>query len=250
LPILTCPGCGRGGLRVPDGRRGQVRCPTCDAQWFHPETIELSEIEFRCGKSGARFTVIFSRRSPLHQFAIEAVKRAAAVHPTHEPSESSPPSANAAMLNSAAEPRQLPGPKRGGWLARVAAQVLPSTPSSTSLPRPGQQQTPASTPVSADNIADYNWSGFYCPYCAASSFVRCGRGHLVCDGTVELKSGRAFHRCFCGNAGFLTGTIQAVESERRSMEIGGEVAGLSTQHVAVRDGPITTALPSLKEPGR
>jgi hypothetical protein len=61
LPILICPGCHRGRLGVPDGRRGKVTCPRCGAEWFHPETIELSEIEFRCSQSGARFVVQSSR---------------------------------------------------------------------------------------------------------------------------------------------------------------------------------------------
>ncbi len=249
MPVLTCPGCVRGGLRVPDGRRCHVKCPTCDAQWFHPETIELSQIEFRCGKSGARFMVIFFRKSPLHQFVIEAINRAAGTS-TNGSAESSLPSANAAVPNSAASSPQLPGPKQAGWLARLAAQVLPSIHSSTRPPSPGEQPTATSIPVSADDITEYNWSGFCCPYCAASSFIRCGRGHLVCDGTVELKSGGRFHRCFCGNAGFLAGTIQAVEAERRSMEIGADVPGLPTQeHIAVRDGAVTTGLPSVKEVG-
>src|SRR2546430_6639045 len=74
LAILSCPGCGRGGLRVPDGRRGKVTCPSCGAQWFHPETVESSEVEFRCSKTGARFTAIASRRSPLHQFVLKETK--------------------------------------------------------------------------------------------------------------------------------------------------------------------------------
>ena len=43
LAVLHCPGCGRGGLRVPDGKRGKVTCPRCGAEWFYPETIELNE---------------------------------------------------------------------------------------------------------------------------------------------------------------------------------------------------------------
>jgi hypothetical protein len=76
VAILTCPGCDRGGLRVPDGRRGKVTCPFCGAEWFHPPTIELSEVEFRCAKSGARFVVQMSRRSPLHKFIVQGIKDA------------------------------------------------------------------------------------------------------------------------------------------------------------------------------
>ena len=78
MAILTCPGCDRGGLRVPDGRRGKVTCPFCGAEWFHPPTVELSEVEFRCAKSGARFVLQMSRRSPLHKFVIQGIKDAPA----------------------------------------------------------------------------------------------------------------------------------------------------------------------------
>jgi len=76
LAILTCPGCGRGSLRVPDGRRGKVTCPSCGAEWFHPETIQVRDVEFRCAQSGAGFVVQLSRRSPLHKFVIQAIKNA------------------------------------------------------------------------------------------------------------------------------------------------------------------------------
>jgi hypothetical protein len=56
MAILNCVGCGRGGLRVPDGRRGKVTCPTCGAEWFYPEVVEVSEVEFRCSSSGARLS--------------------------------------------------------------------------------------------------------------------------------------------------------------------------------------------------
>jgi hypothetical protein len=59
---------------------------------------------------------------------------------------------------------------------------------------------------------EYNWSGFSCPYCNASSFVQGGCGHLACDGTAELRNGQRFHQCFCGHAGFIIGTIKNFES--------------------------------------
>jgi hypothetical protein len=76
LAIISCPGCGRGGLRIPDGRRGKVTCPTCGAEWLYPETVEINELEFRCAHSGARFIVQLARRSPLHKFVIQGVRDA------------------------------------------------------------------------------------------------------------------------------------------------------------------------------
>src|SRR5713226_1674357 len=75
LAILTCPGCSH-RLRIPDNKRGTVTCPLCGSEWFHPEIIELSSIEFRCSTSGAKFNVIGSRRSPLHKFTVQKVEKA------------------------------------------------------------------------------------------------------------------------------------------------------------------------------
>ena len=94
MAILDCLGCGRGGLRVPDGRRGKVTCPRCGAEWFFPESLEVSEIEFRCAASGSRFVVALTRRSPLHKFVIQAVK--------HVPR----PAAERPSANDAASPSQ------------------------------------------------------------------------------------------------------------------------------------------------
>jgi len=75
MPILSCPGCAH-RLRVPDNKRGTVTCPLCGSEWFHPEVIELSSVEFRCSANGAKFTVIGSRRSPLHKFTVQKVEKA------------------------------------------------------------------------------------------------------------------------------------------------------------------------------
>jgi hypothetical protein len=74
------------------------------AEWFHPETIELDEIEFRCSQTGARFIVQLARRSPLHKFVVQAIKNA---------------------------------------------------------------------PLRYD-AGEYNWASFFCPYCNASNFIKCG----------------------------------------------------------------------------
>jgi hypothetical protein len=57
-----------------------------------------------------------------------------------------------------------------------------------------------------------------CPYCNASSFVSGACGHLACDGSAELRNGRRFHKCFCGHAGFISGTRKNFQSKRLSVE--------------------------------
>jgi hypothetical protein len=216
LAILTCPGCGRGGLRVPDGRRGKVTCP-CGAEWFHPETVEYSEVEFRCSESGSRFVVVTSRRSPLHKFVIQGLKRPVPRQATksEEPNSSSPQDVGASV---AATPNmRLTGSKRGGWLARIAGQRSIGKRQETSSAFQ-QQPISATSAVTAHDASEYNWSSFFCPYCNATNFVSCQGGHLACDGTVALRGGRPFHQCFCGAAGFITGTIKTIEGKYHSMQ--------------------------------
>jgi hypothetical protein len=215
LAILSCTGCSK-KLRVPDGRRGTVTCPHCRAEWFHPETIELSEVEFRCSKSGARFNVISSRRSPLHKFIIQAIDK-----PTPKanqaPQTDSPSSSP--QLAVKATPA-LPGarPKRAGWLARIVGRkVKVVSPKSSGDASNGQAPDPASA-VAVHDADEYNWSGFSCPFCDATSFVSSVGGHLACDGTAQIRIGGRFHQCFCGQAGMITGSIKSLESRRISVE--------------------------------
>jgi predicted RNA-binding Zn-ribbon protein involved in translation (DUF1610 family)/uncharacterized Zn finger protein (UPF0148 family) len=212
MAILTCPGCGRGGLRVPDGKRGKVTCPTCGAEWFHPEQIELSEVAFRCAKSGAHFAVILSRKSPLHKFAIEKIRRPVAA--AESSSGQSTPVTSKSVVNSEPASLRLRGPR--GWLARLTDRfIAPSSPQETS-----NGVSPANSVSSIDrhDAGEYNWSGFSCPYCGDTSFVRCSRGHLACQGTTELRNGRRFHRCFCGGAGYIEGSIESFHDRRQSFE--------------------------------
>jgi hypothetical protein len=242
LAILTCPGCSRGGLRVPDGRRGKVTCPRCGAEWFYPETIELSEVEFRCSESGARFVVQTSRRSPLHKFVIQAIK-----HAPPRPSNPIDPDSHGAeddlvqALSGSTD--RLPGPKSGGLMARlfgrpkaIAAAAEPSLPS---------QEPENVSPVtrSTYDADQYNWSSFICPYCSATSFVKCSKGnHLVCDGTTEMRSGRRFHQCFCGHAAFIEGTIKTIEGDQSSIEHGNASTPHGANSVGSKEGPSPSPL--------
>jgi hypothetical protein len=202
---------------VPDGKRGTVTCPHCGSEWFHPETIEFSDVEFRCSKSGARFNVISSRRSPLHKFVIQATNKAApkATHAQQTETPSSPP-----QLAVKATPA-LPGagPKIDGWLAGILRGKATNLPASMTPAMEEKNQSPGTKAAAASYDADeYNWSGFVCPYCNAASFVSCAGGHLACDGTAQMRKGGRFHQCFCGQGGMITGSIKTLESKRLSVE--------------------------------
>ena len=226
MAILTCPGCGRSGLRVPDGRRGKVTCPRCGSEWFYPETIELSEVEFRCSQTGARFIVQLTRRSPLHKFVVQAIKNAPP-QPGQQVKQvkQERPAATAAVETRNAGLDRLSSPKPGRWLARVFRKAgVPATPSSASV---GDRApaTAASKPLRYD-AGEYDWASFFCSYCNASNFIKCGAGHLVCDSTVQIRNGRRFHQCFCGNAGFIEGTIKVIEANQHTFQ---QVAVASTK---------------------
>jgi hypothetical protein len=215
LAIVVCPSGHK--LRIPDGKRGKVTCPNCGAEWFHPETVELSDVEFRCSMSGARFNVVLSRRSPLHKFVVQKINKAtqgASSHSEAEPLSTAP----RPELKAAAPPLPLAAPRVGGWLARIVGRK--SDVVSATLPTSvlKNQAAGATTPVATHSAEEYSWAGFSCPYCSASGFVSCSGGHLACDGTAKLRDGRRFHQCFCGHAGFITGTIKTFEDKRLSVE--------------------------------
>jgi hypothetical protein len=215
LAILTCPGCSH-RLRVPDNKRGTVTCPLCGSEWFHPEVIELSSVEFRCSASGAKFNVIGSRRSPLHKFTVQKVEKA--VLKATGPLENGSPKSSPQFAPRKAPPALPPtAPRVAGWLARIVGrktEVVPSKPISEVT---GDQRITA-TSVATNDADEYNWSGFFCPYCKASSFVSCGGGHLACDGTIQVRKDGRFHQCFCGRAGFISGMIKTYKNERLSVE--------------------------------
>ena len=248
MAILTCPGCGRSGLRVPDGRSGKVTCPRCGAEWFYPEAVEVSEVEFRCSQTGARFIVQLSRRSPLHKFVVQGIKHAPP--PPAQPIKEerhAPPRATEAVENQSASLGRLTGPKPGRWLARVFGKTgPPATSSSASIAEP---VTPSLLNLLRYDATAYNWASFFCPYCNASNFIKCGAGHLVCDSTVEMRNGRRFRQCFCGNAGFIEGTIKMIEANQRTFE---KPAPASTKPISAVPTKQTTTLvsPSKKSDNR
>jgi hypothetical protein len=245
LAILTCPGCGRGGLRVPDGRRGKVTCPRCGAEWFYPEVVEVSEVEFRCSQTGAHFIVQLTRRSPLHKFVVQGIKNAPARPGKPIKNErAAAPKSPEAVENRDVPLDRLSGPKPVGWLARVFGKtgaLATSTPA-----RIVEPATPTpSNPLRYD-ATQYNWASFFCPYCNASNFIKCGAGHLVCDSTVEIRNDRRFHQCFCGNAGFIEGTIKTIEANQHTIERTEAVSTSQNATSAVTE----RAAPALNPPNR
>jgi hypothetical protein len=111
------------------------------------------------------------------------------------------------------------GPKIGRWLVGVIRGKAAGLPASMTPGTEGKDQTSVAEAAAASYDADeYNWSGFVCPYCSASSFVSCAGGHLACDGTIEIRKGGRFHQCFCGHAAFISGTMKTLESKRLSVE--------------------------------
>jgi hypothetical protein len=158
MALLNCPGCGRGGLRVPDGRRGKVTCPTCGAEWFYPETVEVSEVEFRCSSSGARFVVVLGRRSPLHKFVIQGIKNAAQRAPTRSDDMGSTRQPAKHPLGAPPTPPLLRLRARS-WLARIASfkdDTVSNECAVTHHPEP-------TAPLMTYSAEHYNWSSFFCP---------------------------------------------------------------------------------------
>ena len=249
VAVLTCPGCGRGGLRIPDGRRGKVTCPRCGAEWFYPETVEVSEVEFRCSQTGARFIVQLTRRSPLHKFAVQGIKNAPprSGQPLKEERAEAPKSTEA-IENRDAPLDRLSGLKPGRWLARVFGKTgPPATSSSASIAEP---VTTSSSNLLRYDATEYNWASFFCPYCNASNFIKCGAGHLVCDSTVEMRNGRRFHQCFCGNAGFIEGTIKSFEATQRTIEQTDVGSTKPTSAIAVKEASVSALEPPAKKSER
>ena len=251
MAIVTCHGCGRGGLRIPDGRRGKVTCPSCGAEWFYPESIELSEVEFRCSQSGASFVVQLSRRSPFHKFVVQAIKNAPP-RPS-KPSEKSVPTAQKeAFESSNSSTHQITEPKSGRWLAILfgkAAAIGATTSSPVGI---SDVEATRSTPAPIRHDAnEYNWTSFFCPYCTATGFIKCQGGHFACDGTAEIRSARRFHQCFCGNAGFIEGTIKTIEANQSILQAEREAAKPPTQQsteVTSKPAAINLLLPTKGKP--
>jgi hypothetical protein len=117
---------------------------------------------------------------------------------------------------------QLPAPSRSkGWLASLFVKAAPAHPSAvkSALSDDTEMETTNFAVSVCHDAGEYNWASFFCPYCNAPGFVRCEGGHFSCDGTVEMRSGRRFHQCFCGSAGFIEGTIKTIEANQKTLTV-------------------------------
>ena len=113
----------------------------------------------------------------------------------------------------------LAAPRVEGWLARIMGRKSEVASSTKAAVAPNDQPTVTTDAAATHDADEYNWSGFSCPYCSASSFVSCRGGHLSCDGTAEVRNGRRFHQCFCGNAAFISDTpMKTLDSKRLSVD--------------------------------
>jgi hypothetical protein len=220
---------------VPDGRRGKVTCP-CGAEWFHPPTVELTEVEFRCSHSGARFVVQLSRRSPLHKFVIQGIKNASP-RPANEP-PAEPKRSHSNIPASVDSTSQIQPTKSRGLLAKLFDKAVETR------NRPSSNTPDASTPIQHSTAGtvehdanEYNWASFICPYCDASSFVKCSRcGHVVCDGMTRMRTGRRFFQCYCGHAGFIEGLIKTIEVDQHTFSIEPNTSRSSVENGDSADG--------------
>ena len=162
MAILTCPGCGRTGLRVPDGRRGKVTCPTCQAEWFHPATVEVSEVEFRCAQSGAKFAVQMSRRSPLHNFVVQGIKGAPARAPKMAATEPKSPDGGTIHLPERSAPH-LPLAKSRNWLEKLFGKTTGAPDSCSSAADTSDPIVHLTARAAQHDATEYNWTSFFAP---------------------------------------------------------------------------------------
>jgi hypothetical protein len=186
--------------------------------------------------------VISTRWSPLHKFVIQQIAKAAPVAAPRPRSAEEGPSLQ--PLGRAVVPSsRIVAPKVYAWLARITGRSDAANPAPP-LAKPTEHSN--TTPVATHDANENNWAGFACPYCSSAAFVHCrAGGHLACDGTAELRNGRRFHQCFCGGAGFITGTIETIGSNRLAVEVDPGTAQPTTPKSEGLTGkPAALALPS------
>ncbi len=205
MSIQACPRCSS-TVNVPDGL-GQLRitCPNCKGQWYHPPKTEVSDLDFKCSRTGQPFIVRLSRSRPDVRFTIESIvaydpvdlkKRRAALK-TQLLVESLPDREGGPSLT------MLAGAHVKGWLidvadqsaARVKGEIGKVLRQVTGL-GDGEFET---VTRSTD---DYSWHGFTCPSCSNGAVVlSCGKcGSFGCQGTYEDRPGGMYWRCGCGQS--------------------------------------------------
>ena len=128
-------------------------------------------------------------------------------------------SSQQASLNAGAPPVPLAAPTVGGWLARIVGRkselvLRRHLPPCQRIKRPARRfPAPRTMPMNTIGL------DFLVPIVTLPVLSRCSGGHLSCDGTAEVRNGRRFHQCFCGNAAFISETpMKTLESTRLSVD--------------------------------
>jgi hypothetical protein len=219
MAVQKCPHCGE-RVWVPD-RESQLlaKCPTCGRE-FDPPIVEVSDIDFKCTRTGQPFVVRLTRSDPDAQFTIADYTF---------PEKPEKTGVLAGLLRV-----WLSDPSPGG---RGLLNPPPSTVTSAStslvddlakglsslgfdagrLDRFRRKAKASLEPELIVRSADlYNWAGFNCPCCKSDRLVgRCDCGFFGCQGTAEVRPEGRHWRCSCGWNGVLSGSIKTVEEKRK-----------------------------------
>jgi hypothetical protein len=186
-----------------------------------------------------------SRRSPLHKFVIQGIKDAPLRPGKAATADPKPGLDNETVHASGGSAPHLPSAKSRNLLERLFGKP-------TAVPDSRSNAAHASDPIVHStagavqhDAAEYNWDSFLCPYCDASSFIKCSGGHLACDGTVQMRNGRRFHQCYCGNAGFIEGPIESIEASQHTFTAEPKVSSFSEIEDAPTELAKTTVKPGL-----
>lgn len=178
------------------------------------DTIYHRVLQFRCAETGRKFIVVFTRESQLSRFRVVNV-----IDERELSAQDESPATNEPLQLLAGSVRQFLAPFSSAVMSstqliqRIFNPVIKGT-----AEQPGEDPAPPPDPPSVENfnINDFDFTGWYCPYCGhakdqpvVTRFVRCGRCHeYVCGARVEEKTnGQTYFACHdkCGNRGMMTG---------------------------------------------
>jgi hypothetical protein len=67
----------------------------------------------------------------------------------------------------------------------------------------------------------------------------------ACDGTVQIRNGKPFHQCYCGNAGFISGTIENFDGKQSMLTSADTATKIRMEPAKTEnsDPPASMALP-------
>lgn len=194
----VCPQCSQ-RLSVPDNR-GELRvtCPKCRNQFDWSPEVDERQLSFRCASTGQPFAFRFRR------FPGERIYRLVGVVNV----------VNIEAANSSSIVRRPPTKPHRGLLARLLPRLRPTD---------SDKGVSGSSTFSA---ADFDFSGWFCPFCgwnkhtrAKSIFARCGRcEELVCGARiVEIAGGKSTFACHngCGGSGTIAGSLESYTGSSR-----------------------------------